>query len=60
MLRRQQKGWQQLLKRGLCTLSKDQYQLMWVAEGLVVEPRELAALKIIRPSEKFGPNGRLL
>ena len=44
------KNWQQLLKRGVHTLIKAEYQLMYVDDGLATGA-ELAGLKIIDAQE---------
>ncbi|KAK3255859.1 hypothetical protein CYMTET_34982, partial [Cymbomonas tetramitiformis] len=50
---RSQSKWQPLLKRGVHTLRKAEYQLVYVAEGVVGEPKELAQLKTIAADEYF-------
>ena len=44
------KNWQRLLKRGVHTLNKVEYQLMYVDDGLATGA-ELAGLKILQAEE---------
>ncbi len=47
-------GWQRLLRRGVHTLTRDQYQLVYVLDTLIA-PRERDALKLLRASEVVRP-----
>ena len=48
------KGWQRALRRGVHTLTRPQYQLMYVLDE-PYPPRERAAMKLIRASEVVRP-----
>jgi hypothetical protein len=44
---------QEMVKRGLHTLSKAEYQLMYVVDGLAAD-QELEDLKTMQATQKFG------
>lgn len=48
------KGWQRLLRRGLHTLTRPQYQLLYVLDGLY-SPLEREASKDMRATEVVRP-----
>lgn len=46
-------GWQRQVKRGIHTLQKTEYQLIYIDDGIVVDPEQRSALKAIRPKEQI-------
>lgn len=55
MLFRSGKGWQRALRRGVHTLTRPQYQLMYVQSDEPYPPHERTAMKLIRASEEVRP-----